>query len=108
MPAVEWIVSRPLEVATLTTLRGDIDAVQALEIAFSQGALGGYVLGFDILPNSADGNETIRFQADRFGDAMGLNNLFTKAARQRTPLRWWRLIKAQIPESLGCLRPMSK
>ena len=71
VPAVEWIVSRPLEVATLTTLRGDIDAVQALEIAFSQGALGGYVLGFDILPNSVDGNETIRFQADRFGDAIG-------------------------------------
>ena len=71
VPAVEWIVSRPFEAATLTTLRGDIDTLQALEVAFSQGALGGYVLKFESMPDNGTGNETIRFQADRFGDAIG-------------------------------------
>ena len=81
VPAVEWIVSRPLEAATLTTLRGDIDTLQALEIAFSQGALGGYVLKFESMPNNGTENETIRFQADRFGDAIGPEQFIYESAQ---------------------------
>ena len=81
IPAVEWIVSRPLEAATLTTLRGDIDTLQALEIAFSQGALGGYVLKFESMPYNGTGNETIRFQAERFGDAIGPEQFIYESAQ---------------------------
>ena len=81
VPAVEWIVSRPLEAATLTTLRGDIDTLQALEIAFSQGALGGYVLKFESMPYNGTGNETIRFQAERFGDAIGPEQFIYESAQ---------------------------
>ena len=81
VPAVEWIVSRPLEAATLTTLRGDIDTLQALEIAFSQGALGGYVLKFESMPNNGTENETIRFQAERFGDAIGPEQFIYESAQ---------------------------
>ena len=81
VPAVEWIVSRPFEAATLTTLRGDIDTLQALEIAFSQGALGGYVLKFESMPYNGTGNETIRFQAERFGDAIGPEQFIYESAQ---------------------------
>ena len=81
VPAVEWIVSRPIEATTLTTLRGDIDTVQALKIAFSQGALGGYVLGFESVPDNVTGSKTIRFQADRFGDVIGPEKFIYQGAQ---------------------------
>ena len=87
VPAVEWIVSRPLEVATLTTLRGDIAAVQALEIAFSQGALGGMCLDLKVCPTAWMGTKQFVFKPIALAMPLGLNNLFTKAPRQRTPLR---------------------